>query len=120
MSENIFVPFSFLLSQLFVCFLFYLFKQKNLIIEEPRQRRQTARYGNQDLFKVSDIDSDSDYEESGGEEKKVVSTGKKRGRKKGSGRRKTFDEDFEIDDPIDGSYSRAELFKVEKNLLVYG
>ena len=72
------------------------------------------------MFKVSDIESESEYEESGSEEKKVVSTGKKRGRKKGSGRRRIYDEDYEIEEPTDGRYWRSELFKVEKNLLVYG
>ncbi len=90
----------------------------------PRKRKQTARYGNQDLLKdMSDLetsDSDEDYDGNG------VSRGNKKlksgklGRPSRRGRRPRGDEDFEFEDVPEGCFARSDCFKVEKNLLVYG
>lgn len=64
--------------------------KENLIIDKPRERKQTKRFGNEDgTMELSDA-------ESGEEEEKPV-----------------------VDVPR-SSWSRVECFRVEKNLLVYG
>ena len=68
----------------------HIFIQDNLIIDKPRERKQTKRFGNEDgdgTFELSDLDSD--------EEDGVVATSR-------------------------SAWTRVECFKVEKNLLVYG
>ncbi|XP_071091615.1 chromodomain-helicase-DNA-binding protein 8-like isoform X2 [Haliotis cracherodii] len=93
-------------------------KSRNtLIIQEPRQRKQTARYGNEDaMMEISDLESSSD---SGGEEEV---SGLRSGRKGKRGRRRNRnDDDFDpLDDQAGDGFHRSECFKVEKNLLVYG
>ena len=107
--------------------------QNDLIIEMPRKRKQTARYGNQDsILDMSELDtSDTDYEE-GDDVGGTGTRGKgKRNKKKEekeekrrTGRRGRRPRDEEVDgDNVDvptGTYTRSEYFKVEKHLLVYG
>ena len=85
----------------------------------PRQRKQTARYGNQDsILDMSELEttSDSDYDE----EKESQKLG--RGARKGGKRRGRRPKDEDVEGDVDGAqgYTRSEFFKVEKNLLVYG
>lgn len=90
--------------------------QNDLIIEEPRQRRQTTRYGNQDnVVDMSELETSSDTDdEEGGQ-------GRRGRRSKKRRNRDPKDEDFEApEDGAEGRYTRAECFRVEKNLLVYG
>lgn len=73
-------------------------KDKKLIVDEPRKRKQTRRFGNDGdaALELSDLDSDDDYEPYKGK------TGKSVG-------------------PIErAAWTRVECFKVEKLLLVYG
>ncbi|KAL3860710.1 hypothetical protein ACJMK2_010796 [Sinanodonta woodiana] len=95
-------------------------KRNELIVEEPRVRKQTARYGNNDnIVDMSELESSSnsdDEEDSSGKKKEK---GGRRGRSR-RGRRGDMDEDFQADDMCGNGYGRSELFKVEKHLLVYG
>lgn len=84
-----------------------MYWQNELIVAEPRRRKQTARYGghqNHQLDDISDLDttSDSDVDE----KKLKAARTSRRGKKK--------DEDFEFDDnaPPPGCYARPECFKV--------
>ena len=79
-------------------------------MDEPRQRKVTSRYGkHDDHVNMSDFDSsnsDFDLDESG-----------RKKRKKRGGRSRHVDDELHRANII---YNRAECFKVEKNLLVYG
>lgn len=93
---------------------FFVF-QRELIVDEPRVRKRTARYGNNDNLDLgSDLGSDSDTDEEGNRKAK-------KGRR---GRRGDDDDDFEKErhraKPSGTGYGRSELFKVEKGLLHYG
>lgn len=81
----------------------------------PRQRKQTARYGNQNamLDDMSELESSSDSDED---------ESKKKGKKGKPGRRgrRRNDEEYDDEDMQPGVYGRAECFRVEKNVLVYG
>ena len=84
-------------------------------MKEPRQRKQTTRYGNEDAaMDISDLESTSDSDD----EMKLLK--KKRGGKpRRSGR--GIDADFSLNDNISSAgYSRSDCFKVEKYLLVFG
>ncbi|CAH1779419.1 unnamed protein product [Owenia fusiformis] len=94
-----------------------MLNKNELIIEEPRRRKQTARYGNQnamdDMSGLSSSNSDSEDTDSQANVK----------RKPGRPRRnkKHRDDDFNIGEIVQhGIYSRKECFKVEKMLLIYG
>ena len=89
-------------------------KQSELIVDEPRQRRQTNRYGNDDAaMEISDLESSSGTEDENGQ--KVPKNRKQRGRGKNA------EEDADYANDIPGEkYDRCECFKVEKLLLVYG
>ncbi|XP_061162484.1 chromodomain-helicase-DNA-binding protein 8-like [Saccostrea echinata] len=93
-------------------------KHKNeLIIQEPRQRKQTTRYGNDDnMMEMSDLDSSSNSDDDDDESRKTRSGMKKRGRP--GRKRRGSDDDYDADDAE--GYGRSDCFKVEKNLLVYG
>ena len=102
------------MSEISTLFLLCSVTQSNLIIAEPRRRKQTTRFGGQQsaarIDEISDLDtsSDSDAEARGGRSAKGVKPGRKgRGKK---------DDDFEIDDnaPPPGCYTRPECFKVIK------
>ncbi|XP_067933470.1 chromodomain-helicase-DNA-binding protein 8-like [Watersipora subatra] len=91
--------------------------KSDLIIVEPRRRKQTKRFGGHgsaQLEEISDLDTSSDSDA----DDRKLSTKAARGRKS----RARKDDDFEIDDnaPPPGCYARPECFKVEKMLLVYG
>ena len=90
------------------------FIQSELIVDEPRQRRQTNRYGNDDAaMEISDLESSSGTEDENGV--KVPKTRKSRNRGKNA------DDDTDYANDIPGEkYDRCECFKVEKLLLVYG
>lgn len=91
--------------------------QNELIIQEPRQRKQTARYGNDDsMMEISDLDSTSNSDDEDEESRKTRSGIKKRGRP--GRKRRGSDDDYDADDAE--GYGRSDCFKVEKNLLVYG
>lgn len=91
--------------------------QNELIIQEPRQRKQTARYGNDDsVMEMSELDSSSNSDDEDEESRKTRSGLKKRGRP--GRKRRGSDEDYDADDAE--GYGRSDCFKVEKNLLVYG
>ena len=93
-----------------------LFQDKELIIEEPRIRKKTTRYGNDNgVMDISDLGSSSDTDT----DSKATTGRGRRGR-----RRHDEDTDFESERHVAKSrgpgYGRSELFKVEKGLLVYG
>jgi len=84
----------------------WMLLQSELIMDVPRQRKVTSRYGKHDsMLHMSDLDSsNSDEDDLHGRVKKAK-------RKKRQGGRE-----------VEGNivYTRAECFKVEKNLLVFG
>lgn len=89
--------------------------QRELIVDEPRVRKRTARYGNNDNLDLgSDLGSESETDEEGS----------RKGRKGRRTRRGDDDDDFEKErhraKPTGTGYGRSELFKVEKGLLHYG
>ena len=92
------------------------FLQNDLIIEQPRVRKQTTRFGGQDAaLEMSDLES------SGSDDDDGTGTGKgKKGKGTRSRKARSREEDFEPGEEISGNYLRAECFKVEKHLLVYG
>jgi len=75
-------------------------------MDVPRQRKVTSRYGKHDsMLHMSDLDSsNSDDDDLHGRVKKA--------------KRKKHQAGREVDGSI--VYTRAECFKVEKNLLVFG
>jgi len=75
-------------------------------MDVPRQRKVTSRYGKHDhMLRMSDLDSsNSDDDDLHGRVKKAKRKKRQAGR--------------EVDGTI--VYTRAECFKVEKNLLVFG
>lgn len=87
--------------------------QSELILAEPRQRRQTNRYGNDEgVMEISDLESSSGSEDEKGNSKKMRKT---------RSQRRNQDEDLDYANEIPGDkYDRSECFKVEKLLLVYG
>lgn len=93
--------------------------QNELIIQEPRLRKQTARYGNDETaMEMSELESSS-HSEDDDEGTGLTRRGKKSS-KKGRNRNKDEDADFDGEDFYGSGYGRPECFKVEKNLLVYG
>ena len=109
--------------------------QNQLIMAQPRQRRQTTRYGNQDsILDMSELDtSDSAADTTPAPDDGAVAMGlgaRRRGgrRRRGTRRGRRPREGVERgpgggagleNGPID-YYTRSDCFKVEKNLLVYG
>lgn len=79
----------------------FYFQDKQLIVDEPRKRKQTRRFGNDGdaTVELSDLDSDDEtYEPYKNKSGKSVNLG-----------------------PIErAAWTRVECFKVEKLLLVYG
>ena len=106
--------------------------QNDLIVQEPRRRKQTARYGNQDqIMDMSELEtSDSDYDEEkemgnqalGRGRRNIKGRGEAIGTRRGGrrGRRGREDDDGMDGELPNGTYVRSECFKVEKHLLVYG
>lgn len=79
----------------------FCFQDKELIVDEPRKRKQTRRFGNDTdaTVEMSDLDSDDEtYEPYKSKSSKSGNLG-----------------------PIErATWTRVECFKVEKLLLVYG
>ncbi|ESO96318.1 hypothetical protein LOTGIDRAFT_144072, partial [Lottia gigantea] len=87
--------------------------RNELIIDLPRRRKQTTRFGNDDtVVDMSELESSSDSDEEG----KATSSSKRKSKRKS---RKDDDEDFNDEYTGDG-YCRSECFKVEKSMMVYG
>lgn len=91
------------------CFL----PQNELIVQEPRRRTQTRRFGTDDIIDLSELESSDEDDEN-------ISS-RTRGSKKGSkkGKRGRDDDDF-MDDLPPGNWTRAECYKMEKGLLTFG
>jgi chromodomain-helicase-DNA-binding protein 7 len=87
--------------------------KNELIVKEPRQRKQTSRYGNEEAaLDMSDLESSSDTDD----ELKLLRKGRKT-RRSGRGQ----DMDFTpAEDISSAGYTRNDCFKVEKSLLVFG
>ncbi|XP_074646816.1 chromodomain-helicase-DNA-binding protein 8-like isoform X2 [Tubulanus polymorphus] len=108
----------------------YLMHKNDLIIEQPRARKQTARYGNEDsILDMSDLSLDSeDSENNEYEEEDSKGKGKGKNKEKIMKRTRRSRKQKALDDAQqqikdanpNGCYTRSEFFKVEKNLLVYG
>lgn len=110
MTTNLIIVFvMFLISLRQTSDLYFYPRQNELIIAEPRRRKQTKRYGghhNERLeAAISDLESSSDSDE---DDRKLKFS---RGGKRGSRKR---DDDFEVEDnlPPPGCYARPECFKV--------
>ncbi|XP_041376531.1 chromodomain-helicase-DNA-binding protein 8-like isoform X2 [Gigantopelta aegis] len=90
--------------------------KNNLIIDLPRRRKQTSRYGNEDgMMEISDVESSSSSDEDGGGRSNRKSSRRKKNKKNDD------DVDYAGEELVKGeNYWRSECFKVEKNLLVYG
>ncbi|XP_015793545.1 chromodomain-helicase-DNA-binding protein 7 isoform X2 [Tetranychus urticae] len=91
--------------------------KNDLIVQEPRRRTQTKRFGqDEQMLEISDADSSDEDEENvstrtrGGKTKFKLKKGK-RGRE----REDEFMEDF-----APGNWTKAECYQVEKGLLCYG
>ena len=86
-----------------------------MIIDAPRKRKQTSRYGNMDMVNLSDTDSELDEKEGGGE---------KGGGGGGGGSGGTSKQPREPEKPskkqLQSGWTRLECFRVEKGLLTYG
>lgn|SRR6218665_915523 len=96
-----------------------LFMQNDLIMDLPRQRKVTARYGKQDnIVNMSELDT-SNSESDDGEN---LSTGGGAGGRRSGKRKKRGKSSRGFDDSVGKvkCYTRSDCFKVEKNLLVYG
>jgi chromodomain-helicase-DNA-binding protein 7 len=101
------------------------FVSKNeLIVQEPRRRTQTKRFGQDDgVMEMSEADSSDDDDENvagrtrGGRGRPPRVKKGKRGR--GNGYERERDEDY-LEDFAPGNWARAECYKVEKALLTYG
>lgn len=87
--------------------------QNELIVQEPRRRTQTRRFGTDDIIDLSELESSDEDDEN-------ISS-RTRGSKKGSkkGKRGRDDDDF-MDDLPPGNWTRAECYKMEKGLLTFG
>ena len=96
------------------------------IIYEPRQRRQTRRFGGPDDILDSDLDSSS----SDGDENKDPNNADPKNKDKKKGKRSKRNKDTNVDVDYEGNsneaeelftkWSRDECYKVEKNLLTFG
>eukprot|EP00794_Sanderia_malayensis_P019257 gene19257-21185_t len=85
--------------------------QENLIIDKPRERKQTKRFGNEDgALEVTDMESEDEGEKASVPD--VV--------RPDVPRPDVIRPDVARPDVGRTSWSRAECFRVEKNLLIYG
>ncbi|CAG0888582.1 unnamed protein product, partial [Darwinula stevensoni] len=93
--------------------------KKELIVDMPRKRTQTRRFGNDEtMVDISDLESSSDTDDERGAPH--TRRGRSRlGRRRG---RSSYDADFNSEDADVryGEWSKSELFKVEKALLTWG
>ena len=105
-----------------------LFYQENMVIDLPRQRKQTKRYGNMDMVELTSSSSDSDQDgekDAGGDEKKPPTTTKKSsegggGGKKGGKKKEPQVAEKPSKKQLQSGWTRLECFRVEKGLLTYG
>jgi len=98
--------------------------RNELIVQEPRRRTQTKRFGQDDgMMEISDVDSSEDDDEGGVSGRTRGGRGRAGRGKKGKRGRGGFDrerdEDY-LEEFGPGNWRRAECFKVEKALLTYG
>ena len=100
--------------------------KNELIVEEPRRRTQTKRFGQDDsLMEISEADSTDDDDENNisgrtrGQRGKSGKIGKKNKRGRGGGYERERDEDY-LEEFGPGNWARAECYKVEKGLLTFG
>ena len=97
-------------------------KGKNeLIVQEPRKRTQTKRFGQDDsLLEISDVDSSDDDDDS----LSTRTRGSKGRLKSKKGRRGKgspgYERDEYLEDFAPGNWTKAECYQVEKGLLSFG
>nr|XP_040572938.1 uncharacterized protein LOC121121997 isoform X2 [Lepeophtheirus salmonis] len=92
-------------------------EKTSLMVNEPRSRKKIQRFGGHDSLNpqdVSDLDSDSDSDSDSRKGRKCRSSKKRRG--------KDYDDDYMEDerDVVYGSWSKNELFRIEKSLMAFG
>ncbi|KAI1285481.1 Chromodomain-helicase-DNA-binding protein 7 [Halotydeus destructor] len=97
-----------------------------LIVQEPRRRTQTKRFGQDDqLMEISEADSSGTEDENGvsgrtrGQKGKPGKLCKKGKKNRGGGYERERDEDY-LEEFGPGNWARAECYKVEKGLLTFG
>lgn len=101
--------------------------RNELILQEPRRRTQTKRFGTDDnLLDLSELESSDEEDESG-----VRTRGSRRSRhrdsplvggrsRRGGRTSRGFSEDEFLGDIAPGNWTRTECFQVEKGLLTFG
>jgi chromodomain-helicase-DNA-binding protein 7 len=98
-------------------------ESKALMMSEPRSRKKIQRFGGHDSLdprEVSDLDTSSDSDEEGGVRRGRSKSKKLTGRR---GRRAfDFDDDYMEDerDVAYGSWTKSELFRIEKAVMLFG
>lgn len=101
-------------------------KNRNeLIVQEPRRRTQTKRFGADDaMLDITDLETSTDDEEASISTRTRGSRSNKPMNGKGGKRRKGRPYDFEDDgdyaQEVGFGWTRTEFFRVEKALLTYG
>ena len=96
-------------------------EKKSLMMSEPRSRKKIQRFGGHDAIdprEVSELDTSSDSDEEGG-----VRRGRSKSTKKGRRRRGLDDDDDYMEDERDvpyGHWTKSELFRIEKAVMLFG
>jgi chromodomain-helicase-DNA-binding protein 7 len=99
--------------------------RNELIVQEPRRRTQTKRFGADDAvldmseLESSDEDDDSVSMRTRGGRNSRLPKGKKGKKGRGGGYERERDEDY-MQEFGPGNWTRAECYKVEKGLLTFG
>ncbi|KAJ6220331.1 hypothetical protein RDWZM_006143 [Blomia tropicalis] len=95
-------------------------KNRNeLIVQEPRRRTQTKRFGADDaVMEISDLDTSTDEEEAISMRTRGSRNRPLKKRRKGRNYDPEHDEDYAQE--IGFGWNRSEFFRVEKGLLTYG
>ncbi|KAG8200736.1 hypothetical protein JTE90_022342 [Oedothorax gibbosus] len=89
-------------------------KNRNeLIVQEPRRRTQTRRFGTDDIIDLSELESSDEDDEN-------ISSRTRGGKKGKKGKGRGRDDDDFMDDLPPGNWTRAECYKMEKGLLTFG
>ncbi|RWS29488.1 chromodomain-helicase-DNA-binding protein 8-like protein, partial [Leptotrombidium deliense] len=96
--------------------------RNELIVQEPRKRTQTKRFGQDDsMLDISDVESSDDDDDVAMRTR--GSRGRLKGKKgrkgRGGGYEREKDEDY-LEEFGPGNWTRAECYKVEKGLLTFG
>ena len=96
-------------------------EKATLMMVEPRSRKKIQRFGGHDAVDprdVSDLDSSSDSDEEG------VRRGRSKSKKMGRRGRRTFDfDDDYMEDERDvpyGTWTKSELLRIEKAVMLFG